>query len=325
MEIHEAPLIRFFPQFKRFEAVTKDHTAVIMFKYCPRKYFYRIVLGRAPKESAPYFAWGSAYHKFREVIEISYERCLKEEKDKKSAMEIAFTEAANAGMAYWKKNGQDQPAGSKWEFMTKERLLKSFMVAFQWWQKEKNTGAIVVLATEQPFNVAIGPKHNGAEGEYEYTGGRFDQIVRWNGKLWGRDFKTTSKEGAYYERGLEPNDQFIRYTFGESMLQGERVHGQIIEVLMNSKKSGPTIKPYPISFTEQQVSRWQIEQLEYWLPAIDRARELDMYPMSEHSCKFCEYHSVCKSPSESSMAMKLQTNYVLSPWDHTRVGQDNED
>ena len=45
--------------------------------------------------------------------------------------------------------------------------------------------------------------------------GRADQIVKWSGKVWGRDFKTSSKDGAFYQRQLDPNEQFTGYTYAE--------------------------------------------------------------------------------------------------------------
>jgi len=225
---------------------------------------------------------------------------------------LAFPIALKIAVDSWKKvQGNDPPAGSKWEFMTKERLALSCKVAWQHWVAEKKNGKITVVSIEQPFNVQL------ADGSA--TSGRFDQIIRWNGKLWGRDFKTTSKEGAYYTRGLDPNDQFTRYTFSEAKLCGEPVQGQIIEVLYNSKRAGPTITAYPTTRTDYQLEQWEREQI-HFNKMIDLCRNEDIWPMQEHSCGFCDYHSVCKMPSEASMMAKLQNEFVVRPWDNTRVG-----
>jgi hypothetical protein len=314
MEIHRDVLKLFMPRYDRYEPLIKDHTSVITYKTCPRKYFYQIVLGRVSKEEAIYFAWGSAYHRFREILEKAYGLDRKGY-DETTAID-AFTEATNAGMKVWRERGKDQAVGTQWEFMTAARLLSSFQVAFKHWAQEKKQGRIQVLAVEQLFNVAL---PNG-----ERTSGRADQIVRWNSQLWGRDFKTTSKDEKFYNRTIDPNDQFTRYTFAEAELCGEPIQGQIIEVMYNAKSTktttkGPTIFSLIASRTERQIKRWVEEEM-FWRETITRSRDADMYPMVENSCAFCPYHSVCTKPSEASMMAQLESFFVVRPWDNAKVG-----
>lgn len=319
---------RFMARFNRYEPIVKDHSAIILYKECPRKYFHRIVLGRAEKDTPPYFVFGSAYHKFREVLEQEYFKHFVNGKPPIYKPEIGMLclePAINAANNYWKKHSAGEPpVGTKWDFMTYERLLKSCMVAYQWWENEKRQNNIVVVATEQPFCVEIG------EGTGIFTGGRADQIVRWNGKLWGRDFKTSSKDQKYYSRGITPNDQFTRYTYAESKLSGQLVQGQIIEVLFNKKATkteytqnaiGPYIKTHIASRNKSELDRWVAESI-FWDKLITQSREEDMYPMVEKSCIYCPYHSVCKQPSEGAQMAQLEQFFKLSPWDHTKVEQE---
>jgi len=317
MEIYTDVPKKFMAKYNRYEPVIKDSTQMMTAKTCFRRYFYQIVLGRVSKESAIYFAWGSAYHKFREVLEMTYgvgEACPPVFSAER-AME-AFTAAVNAGMTYWRKYGADQPVGSRFEFMTAGRLLASFQTAYEHWQREKMQGRIKVLAVEQVFNVAL---PNG-----DRTSGRADQIVRWNERLWGRDFKTTSKDEKYYNRTIEPNDQFTRYTYAESELTGEPIQGQMIEVLYNAKSTkttqkGPNIFTLLASRTQWQVEEWTKDE-EIWRWMLTKCREEDRYPMNESSCAFCEYHSVCTKPSEAAMMAQLESYFVVRPWDNSKIG-----
>lgn len=320
METHKDVRKRFMAKYERYEPVVKDHTQIITFKTCPRKYFYQIVLGRVAKEEAIYFAWGSAYHKFREVLETHYgigpTRPPSFDQDRATT---AFTQAVNAGMNYWKKHGRDQPVGTKWEFMTGERLMRSFIHAFQHWVREKQAGRIEVIAIEQVFNVKL--------PDGSRTSGRADQIVRWNSKAWGRDFKTTSKDEEFVQRLIEPNDQFTRYTYAEGELCGEQIQGQMIEFMHNAKSTkkgpkGPEIFTLVASRTAFQVDEWTQDE-HVWRKFIDTAREEDRYPMSEVSCPFCPYHSVCIKPSEAGMMAQLESFYVVRPWDNSKVGLDD--
>lgn len=295
MEIENVPKRTFMSKYERHEPLIKDHTSVIAAKTCLRKYFYQIVIAKRPKEDAIYFAWGSAYHKFREILELT--------KDLPKAM--------TAGAGVWQaKQGANPPVGHKFEFLTAERLIKSFTVAYEHWQEEKRQNRVEVLAVEQPFNVEL------ADGSF--TSGRVDQIVRWGGKIWGRDFKTSSKEGMFYSRSLEPNDQFTRYTFAESKLAGEPVQGQIIEVLYNSKKEGPRISTYTAARSRYQLEQWEKENI-HFNKIISLSRNEDVWPMQEVGCPFCPYHSVCKLPSEAAQMAQLDAEYVTRPWDNTTI------
>lgn len=319
METHPHPNKKFMSRFERYEPVVLDHTAMIAAKTCFRKYFYQIVLGRVTKEEAIYFAWGSSYHKFRHLLELEYgigdNRPPKFDFDK--AMD-AFTIATNAAMDYWRKHGKDQDTESKYSFMTQARLMKSFKVAFTHWSKEKQQGAIEVLQVEQPFNIQM------ADGSYR--AGRADQIVRWVSKIWGRDFKTSSKNSAFYERYLDPNEQFTGYTWSEAQLAGERVQGQLVELLYNEKptkykENGPEIIPLVASRTDYQLNMWEKEHI-FYAKLIAECREADTWPMQEVSCPFCPYHNVCKQGSEASQMYQLETQFNVRPWDHTKVGHD---
>ena len=295
MEIIPHPNKEFMKKYERHEPLIKDHTAMIAFKACKRKFFYQIVLGKVPKEDAIYFAWGQAYHKFREVLELTEDQ----------------TKATIAGLEIWlAKQGADPPVGHKFAFLTRARLVKSFIKAFEWWEKEKKEKRIEVVAVEQSFNIQL--------PDGTFTGGRADQIVRLNGKLWGRDFKTSSKEGKFYSRTLDPNDQFTRYTYSESKLSGERVHGQLIEVLYNSAKAGPEITAYIAARSQYQLDQWEKDNM-MENKLLDLCRENDIWPMEEVGCSFCPYHSVCKMPTEGAMMAKLDQEYMTRPWDHTNI------
>ncbi len=321
LRLHPTPY-RFMPHFERMEPLILDHTAIINAKMCMRKYFFAIVLGMNPRGApAPYFSFGSAYHKYREVLEIKYQELCKQyeiktlSSDKKNAIYNAcHLIASKAGLDYFKEatGGKAVPVGDKWDFLTEGRLVKSFEAAFDHWKREKFQNKIEVLAIEQPFNVEIVP------GSGEYTSGRFDQIIRWNGRVWGRDWKTSSKEGMFYSRGLDPNDQFTRYTFSEQELAGTRVEGQFIEVLYNSKKKGPEITVYTSSRTQWQLDDWKADEM-FMRETIRRAREQDRWPKQEHSCGFCQFHSVCKMGNESAQMNTLKQHFEQRAWNNMTV------
>jgi hypothetical protein len=202
--------------------------------------------------------------------------------------------------------------GSKFEYLNEMRLLKTCQAAYEHWQNEKKQKRIEVVAVEQPFNVELAPGL--------FISGRADQIVKWNGKLWGRDWKTTSKDQNAFSRGIDPNDQAVRYIVGESLLHGQQIQGIIFEAVYNTKTIGPKIFSVLSSRVKYQLDQWTKEQI-FLNDNLKRSRELDIWPMEEHNCSWCPYADVCRKTSEQAMEGTLKQNYLLKPWDHNSVEQ----
>ncbi len=300
----------------RFEPETYDSTAIKLANECLRKYFYRIILGRTPFKSKyqTVFDFGSAYHKFREVLEVTFRQTSNRDESFKAALMSALVAPLT-------------PGEGKYEYYTRERLMRSCKVAYEWWCKEKDNNQIEVIAVEQFINVQL--------SEGVFISGRADQIIRWNGKLWGRDFKTTSKKLQYFEATLDPNDQPVRYIHLESKLHfgdnaitdGKMVQGIIFEVLCNTADSEKgnkeglcEIKNVTITKSLQQMEQWRKEQL-FIHQILELAKKEEMYPMQPTNCSFCDFRNVCKKASESSMEYELKNNFKLAPWNPMNVEQ----
>jgi PD-(D/E)XK nuclease superfamily len=305
MSFHPVPKREFMPSLERCEPLIPDHSSTKVFRRCPREYFYSMVCGYQPTGTVTVLIWGTAYHKFREVLE------------KEQNLELAVLH----GMNIWdEQQGRDPLPDTTWGFMTKARLLKSFLVAYKHWQNEKEKKAVEVIAVEAAFNIEL--------PDGSRTSGRADQIVRWNRRLWGRDFKTSSVEQQFYTRTLSPNDQFSRYTYAESQLCGEPIQGQIVEVLFNKadhktsrgkSPTGPEIITHIATRTPSEIRQWVLEaQIENKL--IDLCRDNDVWPQNENACRYCAYHQVCKTGEEDSMVQILRSSdYTRRPWVNTDV------
>ena len=297
-------------KFERFEPLARDSTAIAAFKQCDRKYFFQIVLGfRVPKDGVMiYLPFGSCYHVFRHQLELQFK--IHGIMDMDKCLLPAWEEAKKG----WP--GDPKLGSNKWDYLTESYLLIACVVAFNFWKKEKTQGLYEILAVEQSFEVMLDDERT--------SGGRADQILRWNGDPWGRDFKTTGKTPQWYERGdLDPKDQFIRYTHGESGLIGEEVKGQIVEVLFHRKVTKfsdgkPFIRPFIVAYTPSQVERWKKEQI-IVEKQIDIDREEDVWPAKETFCSHCDYHSVCKMGTERGMAAKLQQSFIQKHWDFKNI------
>lgn len=298
-----------YPSLPRFFPKTFDHSAMKYFKECHRKFMYRIILGRVPPKSKyqVIFDFGKAYHSFREILELEHMAG----KPEQECYMTALTKTLD--MPLTKGEG-------KYEYYTKQRLAQTCKVAFEHWQKEKKQGAIEVISVEQPFNVELAPGH--------YISGRADQIIKLNGQVWGRDFKTTSKMLQFFTATLDPNDQAVRYMFMESKLvfgaeavdNGKMIKGIIFEVMQNTKTTEPKISPVLITKNKQQLQIWRDEQL-FLDELLTLCNERDIWAMHESNCSFCDYAKVCKAPSETSQENILRNEFNLSPWNHELVEQ----
>ena len=324
METHKDIPIKSYEALSRHEPVVLDNSCIAEYKKCPKRYFFRVVLGYTEVDNPPYFSFGSAYHKFREVLDNSYNKLRINNIEPKEARIQAQLEATNSGLEYWIKdtNNKNPEPGSKFDFLTKERLLKSFLKMSTWWENERKSGNIKVLHTEQPFNVVL---PNG-----QPFGGRIDRLESNNGRLWVRDYKTSSKEDMFYSRTIEPNAQFPGYAYASSQLHGKNVDGVLVEVLYNrpplktnrSKKTkdeqaaheGPTPKVYTVSTSEYKLSKW-LKDIIHWTNLIKQSRETDSYPMQDTNCSFCPYHMVCKKDTERQEMLILNTQFKKSHWD----------
>lgn len=294
MKLVEYPNKTFMPNLPRHEPFFQDHTSTIVLKNCPRKYFYRMVLGRTPfkEKYQVVFDFGSAYHKFRELLELEgYGAAMKYIMD----VELTIPEP-----------------GFKFEYLNKLRLMKSCQSSYDYWLNEKKQKNIEVIAVEQPFNVSL---DNGL-----FISGRADQIVKWNGGIWGRDFKTTSKDQVVFSKGLDPNDQSIRYNVGESLLHGQPIRGIIFEAMYNTKTVGPKIFSVLSTRVKYQLDQW-IKEQKLVNRILQIYRETDTWPMHEHNCAWCAYAGVCRLTSEEAMVATLKSGFALKPWDHNNVEQ----
>lgn len=299
MIIHIDPPIKLYKTFKRVEPVAPSSHQITDYKRCPELYRLKHVLGYTAVGEPVYLTWGRAVHTFFESAE----------KNIKNFPDVPYAAtglAIQAAMKTWGNQKDADPTDRKWSYMTKARLSDLLATLSGWWVSEKTKKVVEVISTEQPFTIQL---PNGM-----FTSGKPDQIVKWNGKLWARDFKTTSKDIRWFRRELYPNDQFARYTYATSELSGTRVAGVLVTVIYLTKDKGPTIYDETVTYTPESLQRW-IEDQEAWKHFIEWSRENDNYPQNESFCKFCQFHEVCKEPTQAAKEYILRSKYVFAPYD----------
>jgi len=256
-----------------------------------------MVLGFDRKDNPPWFGFGTAYHKYREVLEKEYVSI---------GAQMAHVKALEAALNLY-PNNPDPIKYKKHKHLTKIRLIESCNVAYAHWEIEKKQRRIEVIGVEEDF--AIVDEISGM-----LITGKADQIIKHNGRVWGRDFKTSSKIGPWYERSHEPNDQVTRYTWALGQLTQTMVQGIYYEVLHQTEKEKPKIINYTLSRNPAQIQKW-LEETRLYEQLINVCRDNDTWPMNEKACQYCEYHSCCKTLNEAHLEVQLKDNFKFKPWD----------
>lgn len=316
-EVYDPPKIKFMPSLPRHELKSKDHSSLIVAKKCLREYFYANVVNLVPAEETNiFYPWGTAYHIFRQRLSELYGYGKNEPTpyDQTKAKE-AFKLASKEATAYWMENGEDQKAGSKFDWFTTARLYQSFVKSFEHWVAERKKGQIKVLAVEQYFSIEL--------PDGEYTSGRIDEAILYNGELWGRDYKTTMKPEEWFAKGMSPNNQVKTYTYGNAKLAGRSARGIIIQAMYNAKSTkkedkGPLVYEKIIECSDYELNQWEKEQV-HWNKILKLCREEDIWPQSEVNCQYCNYQYVCLKSTEASMVHALENKYKIKLRDPARV------
>ena len=300
-----------FNNFTRRELTVFDNSSINDYKKCPRRFFFRHILGYDVSTVAPYFNFGTAYHKFREVFELSYKQ-YRERLPVRESCAMAFSEAMGAAKETYRKGIEGQEVDDKWkkfEFLNFDRLKDSCLHVYSLLEKEKEANAISVLHSEQPFSIEI---EDGI-----HFGGRFDEVIEHNGKLKGRDFKTSTTQERYYSRGTKPNSQFSGYAMAIGQKYGtgfDSVRELLVDVLFNQKTTKPVRKIFTVSFTREELAEAK-DGLVYWITQIKKSIADDYFPANEQGCYSCPFHNICIMPTENSRAAVLKNQFVFRPWD----------
>jgi hypothetical protein len=280
-----------------------DFSTLSTFNQCPRMAYYRYWLGRDSVEPSFPLTFGSAYHLYREVLEKLYieNGRTDDPKEWEKYHQLAFAVASDGWV--------DPPLGHKKEFLTVVRLAATCEQAFAGWKQEKLEGRMVVVATEEAFELQL---PSGI-----VFGGKKDQVVEWNGAAWVRDFKTTSYMGRTYANKFDPNAQITGYVWATMELSGRRVAGAIIETIYNTKTKGPEHHSFLSTRSQFHIDEW-MKDIAAAHSEIERAEAQGYFPKRTSSCDMyggCIFRTCCSMSSPAAREEWLNNHTVERRWD----------
>lgn len=290
-----------------------DFSTLSTFQQCPRLAYYRYWLGRTPTEVSYPLMFGNAYHAYRENLENLF---LKNDRtEDEEAWTLFHGLALRVALDLYP---EDPPLGHKKEFLTRTRLIETCEQAFAGWQIEKRQKRMVVIASEQAFELPLG------RGDLVF-GGKFDQLLEWNGQLWVRDFKTTSYMGKTYANQFEPNAQITGYTWAAQQLSGRRVAGVIIETVYNTKTKGPEHSMFLSTRTDFHISEW-MDDIEATRAEVSQATTSGVFPKRTPACTMfggCIFRECCSMTSWASREEWLLNHTVERRWDFAATEEED--
>lgn len=269
---------------------------------CPRKTLYKYFLNiRAKEEDNTSVDFGSAYHRYREVLD----KCAAQANEWKPEVfhQIALTMAL--------QGFEDPPESHKKNYLDRTRLMKSCIAAFSKWKTEMENGSRKIVQLECSFQY---PLPSG-----RLYGGRFDQIFEWNNRLWVKDYKTSSFAPTTKKDYYDLNHQMTGYVWAAQQLSGRQVDGVIVEICYNIKDKGPDIIPIMTTRTPNDVEAF-LEWAEAGWDHVERAIETNRWPQYTISCndffRKCEFYGACENGSDwDAIEVWLNDNGTEFVWD----------
>lgn len=266
-----------------------DSTSIGLFKTCPRKFYYSVVMGYEPATMAPPLAFGIALHSVMDT----WHKLLAANIDKQTAF-IRVTRLA--GLL-----GEQLPIGDNTR--TKETLVRTTVWFLdQFWDdhlitvKLPSGKAATELHFELPFMEYLGIN--------TFICGHIDRLATWQGKAFVADLKTTKYQlDSRFFEGFKPSTQMSLYITACHLIANKYqelppAHGVIIDGVqlgVNFSRFGRQVIPYSL----EEVNEY-IENLQYWIRQAMDACKNNHFPANEESCnKYsgCHFRDICSKPA----------------------------
>lgn len=291
--------------FKNGVQFAWDSTSIGLWKNCPRKYYYSIVMGYEPRVTAPPLAFGIAVHSVME----HWHKQIASGIDKQTAL---ISAVRLAGLL-----GERLPAGDT--SRTKETLVRTIIWFFdQYWDdktitlREPSGKPIVEYHFQLPFMEYLGNE--------VFICGHIDRMVKWQGQVYIADYKTTkyTLDQRFFNQ-FKPGTQMPLYLTACHIISNTfadlpPAHGVIIDGIqlgVNFSRFGRGIVPFSL----EEINEYIID-LKYWITQAMDACKANYFPQNTESCqKFsgCQYQEICsKSPARRQVF--LDGNYVRRVW-----------
>lgn len=288
-----------------------DSTSLGEFKTCPRKYYYRILRGKVPRQTSIDLTFGILLHKAMET----YQR--------RRADAASHDDALDATVEYLLRATWDSAAERPLIIDDPVKNRVSLLRAVVWYltaQHEAGGDALktVILsdgrpAVELPFEFDTGFETR--DGEKFILCGHLDRLCELGGQLFDEDYKTTkySLDAKFFAQ-FSPHNQMTIYTIAGKVAFRQPLTG----VIINGFQIGAGFVRHlrsMIQYSDSQLREW-LQGLGFWLRRLEECARRDEWPQNEMACSMyrgCDFRGIC-SKSPESREQWLDAEFATEFW-----------
>ena len=283
-----------------------DNTSIALFKTCPRKYKLTILDGWNLKSMPLPLKFGIHFHSIMQTWHI-----LKTSDTPKD--EALLRVVRLAGLLGETLHSGDNTRG-------KEQLLRSTIWYIEtFWEDSART---VMLSTGKPaveysFTLPFF-EHN---GDQIYLCGHLDRVVKWQGKVYTSDFKTTKYPlDSAFPAKFKPSGQFTLYSAATHIIADATQDLPAADgILLDAIQLGVNFNRYQryiVPFSLEEIDEY-LTGLRYWIIRLREAAEAGAFPANEEACGLyggCVFREICSHPPARREAY-LRGHFKQSVWD----------
>ena len=261
---------------------TFDNTSISVFKLCPQKYYYNMVLHLVPIVSNNYAAeYGIAFHKAMDVWYTTHSQ----------------DNTIKAFVDYWTPFEGSDPTYLRC-FVKGIELIKQYISKY-------TIEPFTVEATEIAFTVELSNK-------YLYHGKCDGLVLYQDGYFYILEHKTSASKGYL---SLKPNHQIDGYHFGVGEIYHKEIKGCIFNQIYMSKKQNEFVRELTLR-SPNDIEDFKKDTIS-WCDDINRCNERNHWRKNTNSCgayyKACEYKILCDCPLESFSTVR-DTCFKVQKW-----------
>lgn len=292
-----------------------DSVSLKEFKTCPRKYYYRIVLGYTSPRISPHLTFGLIYHSSLELYDIMKAKGAGHDEAVSYTLQHLLTKT-------WDRELSRPSFDSEEPTKTRETLIRSIL----WYlAKFKDDPCKTVLlhnnkpAVELSFNFET-DIISGLTGEYYILSGHLDRLVEFEGGLYILDRKTTKAALTdYFIKSFSPDIQMTLYYIAGGIVLNRPIQGLLIDAVqvgVNFSRFGRFV----ITRSQKQLDEF-IKDLEYFFSFAEHCAKEEYWPMNECSCSNyggCPYRNICTEEPYIRIEY-LKNEFLVSKWNPLEV------
>jgi len=295
-----------------------DSTCLGLFKTCPRKYQYKILLGWT-RNTGIHLRWGAELHSALEDYDRSRTAGVRHDD--------AVHDVVRALLARI-EDWNPEPKTKSEELKTKANLLRAVVWYLDHYHPDP--AETVVLANGKPavelsfrFELDFGPRLGETlRNARPYSlCGHLDRVVSYNGDLFVMDRKSASSTlGTYFFEKFDTDNQMSLYTLAGQVLLKSPIRGVIIDGIQVAVGFSRFVRSFTFR-TPDQLDDW-LADTQRWLRAAEACAVEGYWPINDTSCdKFggCEFRQICsKSPMVRERFLQAEFRKE-EPWNPLRT------